>query len=462
MMLPPPRVIAIDDDPKHLIGLTEGLNQYGTACSPIRFTGDTKSVQPCPHVRVIFADLNLISGPAGPTGNFGTIGGLIEEKIKPSGPYFIILWTIYPEEADKLHNFLNNRLQDVKKPFAVQSLDKKDHLDDEGSVKNTERLAETIRTMIAAQPQVAALLDWEAQTSDAAADTVSSILELAEETPAGSSLDKETGRLLATLAAAAVGKEHVEEDRFRAVNEALLPILADRIASKRSSIVDGKTWQEAFENADTGRTLSLAKAAKLNRLLHIETSTDASTGNERGAVIDLPRKFSGQMFKTTFGIAQDTAAHKQFLCQDIDEHDEKIQWVLVQSQAACDYAQPKPGPLPFHLGLFLTVSKVGKDKAPAALWTSPSFEFKGKFSLLHVNARFQISLSPNAKTVKTKPLFRLREQLLNDMIYQLHSHGARPGIISFRESKKQSKQGVSSVESSRKNSKQARTTFRKR
>lgn len=461
-MLPPPRVIAIDDEPNHLLGLTEGLNRYGAACSPIRFTGDMDSVQPCPHVRVIFADLNLVGGPAGSPGNFSTIGGLIQEKIKPSGPYFIILWTIYPEEADNLHDFLNDRLQDVTKPFAVQPLDKKKHLDDEGSVRNTERLADAIRTMIAGQPQVAALLDWESQASDAAADTVSSILELAEETPSGSSMDKEIGRLLATLAAEAVGKEHVKEDRFRAVNEALLPILADRIASKRSSTVDGRMWQEALENAGTGRTLSLAEAAKLNRLLHIEPSTDASTGNERGAVIDLPGKFSGDMFKKTFGVAQDTAAHKQFLCQDFDKHDEKTQWVLVQSQAACDYAQPKPGPLPFHLGLFLTVSKVGKDKAPAALWASPSFEFKGESSLLHVNARFQISLSPNAKTVKTKPLFRLREQLLNDMIYQLHSHGARPGIISFRGLKKQSKQGGSGVESSRKNIKQARTTFRKR
>ena len=52
-----------------------------------------------------------------------------------------------------------------------------------------------------------------------------------------------------------------------------------------------------------------------------------------------------------------------------------------------------------------------------------------------MNAGFQVSLSPTAKVVE-KPIFRLREQLLNELIYRLHSHGARPGFISFRGAKK--------------------------
>ena len=34
MMLPAPRIIAIDDEPEHLEGLTRGLNRYGAACLP--------------------------------------------------------------------------------------------------------------------------------------------------------------------------------------------------------------------------------------------------------------------------------------------------------------------------------------------------------------------------------------------------------------------------------------------
>ena len=111
MRLPPPRVIAIDDEREHLEGLTQGLNRYGAACLPVHFTGEA-DIMEYPHVRVIFADLHLGSGQIGndPTKDFSIIGGLIEDRIKPSGPYFIILWTQYPKWAVALHEFLVQRL----------------------------------------------------------------------------------------------------------------------------------------------------------------------------------------------------------------------------------------------------------------------------------------------------------------------------------------------------------------
>ena len=435
MMLPAPRVIAIDDASKHLLGLTEGLNRYGAACLPIHFTGETENIPPCPHVRVIFADLHLTEGAVTDhTKDFSTIGGRIESTIKPAGPYLIVLWTMYPDQAEALYDFLENRLQDVAKPFAVQSLDKNDHLDvADGSVKSTETLVEAIRGIVTGQPQVATLLNWEERVLDAAADTISSILKLAEPATAGMSRNEEVGRLLASFAVEAVGEEHVQGDRFRAVNEALLPILADRIASMRSREADNELWQAAFEVSDIGRGLSLDEAAKLNRLLHIAYSTDVDTGTERGAVVSLLEEFSGDAFEPTFGLAQEDAASRQFWCKEFENDNDQFRWVLMQSQAACDYAQTQPGPLPFHLGLYLPAANARSGTPPAALWRSPCFDSGGKPYLLHVNARFQVSLS-SAKAAEAQPLFRLREQLLNDLVYWLHSHGARPGIISFRKS----------------------------
>ena len=439
MMLPTPRVIAIDDHPKHLAGLTEGLNQCGTACSPIHFTSDLESmqIQPCHHVRVIFADLNLVPAQTSPAGNFSTIATLIEEKIKPSGPYFIVLWTISPEETADLHDFLKDRLDKVTKPLAVQALNKIKYLDNStGDVKNPEALAEAIGGMITGQPQVAALFDWETRISDAAANTVSSILELVEAEEADRA--EEIGRLLARLAVEAVGKEHVEEDRFRAVNDALLPILADRIAFMRSGEVDKSLWQRAFDISSTQQNLSPDKAAKLNRLLHIALPTADNTGVERGAVVRLPEEFAGNMFKPTFGLEQVTAATEQFRYKN--PQNEQLCWVLVQSQAACDYVQIRPGPLPFHLGLLAAESRVAKNKkAPDALWTSPSFKIdENEPWFLCVSARFQYPLLAT-KAEQLRPLFRLREQLLSDMIYRIHSYGARPGFISFRGSQRSNK-----------------------
>ena len=76
MMLPAPRIIAIDDEPEHLEGLTRGLNRYGAACLPIHFTGEVAAIPSCPYVRVIFADLHLTVGPPGKHDqHFATLGG---------------------------------------------------------------------------------------------------------------------------------------------------------------------------------------------------------------------------------------------------------------------------------------------------------------------------------------------------------------------------------------------------
>ena len=427
-MLPSPRVIAIDDELKHLEGLTKGLNQYGTACLPVHFDGQCAGIPQCPQVRVIFIDLHLTATPPGDyTQDFSIIGGLLEEGIKPTGPYLIVLWTQYPEQAAKLFEHLEDRLEGVTKPFAVRPLDKNDHLDlasvkNPGGVRNIGKLVEAVRGIVAGEPQVGALLDWEERILGAAADSVSSIMELAASGPT------ELNELLESLAVAAVGEKHVEEDRFRAVNEALLPILADRVASMRSAKNNKELWEAAFDITNTSKKLSSNEAAKLNRLLHIDLQTNFRLWSERGAVISLPDRFSGSEFQKTFGLEQEEAAKEQFGCKGFSETCDRF-WVLVQSQAACDYAQMRKGPFPFHLGLCLPVS-TRKDGLPAALWSSPCFEYNGE-TLLHVNANFQIPLSPTTR-LKEKPLFRLREQLLNQMIYQFHSHGARPGIISFR------------------------------
>ena len=432
-MLPPPRIIAIDDEPEHLEELTKGLNRYGAACLPIHFTGDAAEVPACPHVRVMFADLHLNAGPPGEHAqHFGTLGGLIEETIKPTGPYLIILWTKYPDQAENLFGFLRDRLQHAPKPFAVHALDKSHHLNSEIRENSAESVVGAIEEIVSEHPQVGALLNWEERVLGAAADAVSSIMELAESDGEGVTPNEEVGRLLASMAVEAVGTTHVDEDRFRGVNEALLAVLGDRIASMRSREADNALWQAAFGEARPG--LSLVEAAKLNRLLHIAPSDPDSDSTERGTVIPLPEQFSGEAFPAKFDLDPEEAAHKQFWCKQPREDANPARWVLVQTQAACDYAQTQPGPLPFHLGLCLPASRARNGTPPAALWRSPCFEFDGQPRFLHVSARFQMSL-PKGETQQIPQHFRLREQLLNDLIYRLHGYGARPGMISFHKSR---------------------------
>ena len=428
MKLPSPQVIAIDDEIIHLNGLVSGLNRCGTACLPIHFSGDADDIPPYPHARVIFADLHLSGGtPRDHAQDFAMIGGLIEDTIQPNGPYLIVLWTKYPEQAARLKEFLASRLNNVAKPFTVQALDKNNHLDSSGELKDPGPLVLAIEMAISKQPEVGALLNWEERVLDSTSETVSSIMDLAESSAGSRRVDREVGKLLSVLAIEAVGEAHVQEDRFRAVNEALLPILADRISSLRSRDTDDELWQAALGRIAGGHMLSKEKVAKLNRLLHFAHSI---SWKERGAVIPLPNRASGDKFKRCFGLEQDEAAKKSFGCKDFAEQDTRFRWVLIQTQAACDYAQTRPGPLPFHLGLCMPESSIDKRSLPGALWVSPCFEFEGQM-LLNVNVGFQISVPRTALRIDA-PYFRLREQLLNDLIHRLHAHGSRPGMIAFR------------------------------
>ena len=268
MKLPAPRVIAIDDNSLHLRGLADGLNSYGAACLQILFTGEVAAIRSCPHVRVIFADLHLNESGASEEHekHFSLIGGLIEETIVPAGPYLLVLWTRYPDQADKLSAFLETRLANVNKPVAVKALDKADHLDSEGKVRNVAKLIAAIVALVDEQPQIASLINWEERILEAAGATVSEILALAP-TDDPTKRTEELGHILCCLAVEAVGQSHVKKDHFRAVNEAFLPILYDRVASLPSVDEDKAIWEKAFSDSAPRPALSLKDAARLNGFL---------------------------------------------------------------------------------------------------------------------------------------------------------------------------------------------------
>ena len=143
-------------------------------------------------------------------------------------------------------------------------------------------------------------------------------------------------------------------------------------------------------------------------------------------MIALPEQYRGCEFNATFGLDTSTAAVKQFACCELEDGA-----TVGECQAACDYAQKRPGPIPFHLGLLPPDEKRAQDrKPPDALWQSPCFDFGNERYFLHVNARFSLSL-PRGLAEAGQPVFRLREQLLNQLIHRVHCYGLRPGIISF-------------------------------
>ena len=177
-MLGTPRIVAFDNEEKDLDALVQGINRAGAACLGFLYTGnfDSMGVLPCPHVRFIFFDLNMVDAttPADFMQHYSNIGELLT-RLKPKGPYLIILWTHYNERVGGLQDFLDQRLNEVTKPFSVAALPKEKYIDDEGNITSIEDLVEGIRAITHNSPTLAALTDWEDRVFSAASETLASV-----------------------------------------------------------------------------------------------------------------------------------------------------------------------------------------------------------------------------------------------------------------------------------------------
>lgn len=424
MILPTPRIVAIDDELPHLQGISDGIQRHGSDCLAVHFNGNIKWVRPCPHVRIVIADLHLTPGAASDdqTRHFGVIQSILEQTLVPRGPYLLVLWTHFAQEAASLRAFLQERLTGASRPLDVIALDKAHHLEPTGAVRDMPALVAAIDASLKTLPAFAALLNWEARVIAAAGDTLSELVGLGAPAAGGTGLPP-LDRLLPSLAIAAVGAERVDTRRFAAVNDALMPVLVDRVSSSPTT-EDEDVWKNAFAPVTAGNLpkLSADEAAKLNRAIHIAPTC---LPTDRGAVLPLPPSLAAA-FEKTFGLGSTLAATEEFGQR---EGDTSGRWVLVQMQAPCDFAQAQSGPLPFVLGLELAAAKI-PGNAPKALLSTPPFASPTGLRVLRMNVRFALSLAAS-EVASATVLYRLRDQLLNDLSFRAHTYSARPGSLTF-------------------------------
>ena len=432
MMLGPTRIAAFDNEPKDLEALVRGINGTGAACLGFIYTGDIEAmgVISCPYVRVIFFDLNMVDAttPFDFTQHYSNIGALLR-RIKPKGPYILVLWTRYEDRVHELEAFLNERLTEVPKPFSVEALPKEKYIDESGLIAGIEPLVDAIKRTLLVYPALAALSDWEEKVYSATSETLSSVTMMARKSKSGEEQRRDIPRLLTAMAVASAGRPNVASNPLRAVSEALLPVLTDHVSSSSSDLANRKAWKDALEIGDG--SINEEEAAQLNTAMHIAHDTGKLRGAERGAIVPLCTLLEDVSleFKEIFGLDEGQAALRQFLCDDFAGSDAK--WILMRAQAACDYAQRQPGPLPFYLGLEMSKRPLNLANAPAALWQSPGFLMEGEIRELRVNFRFHMSLAVR-KVKGVEPIYRLREQLLGTLTHALHMYGSRPGVISLR------------------------------
>ena len=313
MMFGITRIVAVDNESKHLDALVTGLNRSGFACLGVEYpmAATTTNIMPCPYIRVAFMDINLLgSTQSDSLQNFSAILDLLRQ-ISPKGPYLLVLWTKTPGDCQGVREFLEERLNDTAKPSDVVPFDKAAYGISEGAVPDFSRLIQDIKGLTERVPALAVLTEWEEKVWSAAAETLSSITMLGSaDKTGGAQQDDITTKLICAMAVEAVGQQNVAANPFRAVNEALLPVLADHVAASEVDNASANLWHQVVNNGNVGQSINDQEAALLNRVFHIASDIGANQGAERGAVIPLPRTMLGNLFEDTFGIFRDSRRRK--------------------------------------------------------------------------------------------------------------------------------------------------------
>jgi hypothetical protein len=458
------RYVLVDDNPKHLTGIKLALNELRLDCHAKLYVEDeVGDWTVLPGTRVLFLDMNLVGGDtlgSGDAATFTNMAEVIEKLICPdSGPYGIIIWARDPK-ADELKKYLFERFEGELRrllPVFFAQLQKGDYINTiTGDPLQGTNLANDIRNLMATSPQMKALLSWEADVAVAADAVLRSIVDLVDpEKRATEDFGKELGKALYRLSQAGSGIERAKENPRDSINRVLVPILADRITEHDPQGDAAASWKDAiFEPENVNDDVPVPVRAAVNSALHLSFArTPASTPiqpTELGAMVEFPGNDVDAFFRTHFGFDQEKFLQQVFRVSVEEWKDCTPR--LIQIGAACDAAQPKPGPLlylfavewPFANadGLKAKGVKGGdpkknlaadSDRKPKELeWQTPVLKIgaTAQGGRISVFKNLSIGLSPDEAS-KLKAVYRFREELISQLTQSYARHISRPGIVSL-------------------------------
>lgn len=455
-----PSVIAVDDTLSELNHLVDTLSSLEIACLPIHVKEgvDVNLSAPLSGVRLIFFDINYV--PGAPSRSLMEIAGTVLTKVlaKDNGPYLLITWTSKPDVHDELMVFLAKEVPEAPIPAITACLPKEKFIlsNDRGTeipgASGGQSLKAAIESILSAHTQVNALLQWEGAAKRAAGEVISSLLDLFDrEQRFKNASSAALGNLLSFIAKKAVGEKNVAGNEKTAVNEALGPILFDRITHQSTSASEHTLWAAALTSISSAFTITPEHTHKLNSLNHIAyPGSGKMLAGDRGVVFLFPPDAGQEMARRANVNLQDLAdSYLDHLAPggkppgpaDLLFLSQSCRWVLIGTRAICDEANSRGLLRPVVLGLEIPVEVQEKGfgsriKKHGALHVSPTFFLPrasgsaGKSKRILLNWHWQSAIG-SAEIASCIPVYRLRESITNLFCAALSDYSARLGIVSY-------------------------------
>lgn len=455
-------IILIDDKEDHLDELSKAFALSGLPCLPILYDSENESGidhivshSDTAHARIIALDINLREhhDPTDEKVLYPPIEKILE-KLNPTGPYFILFWSRYKELPEKIMELLAERSQEVvPAPIGWDFLDKTEfHAIEDPNAKKHKLLELVGKVKI-----FNLLLEWENRTGLAASFTLSELNKIAGSSNGnGWDIDntiKKLTTLLTHIAHESVGRLNSKENPNQAVEAGLLPILDDKLLVMTEDLdIDelNTKWQECLEKIGERAgldELSGEETSSLNTFYNLEEIPETFPKTMRGVFVQASDrlKADADFFTSVFGTGNSIKKliSEEFLFNTSvrdktfrDSARDSLLLGFLEIGAVCDHAQMKNR---LHKYLFSAlvpleylemVSRDKKDRAHGGIYRSPVLSYKENQYVLLVSYRYSTGLHENSD-ILDKPLFRLKEQIVNEISFSWSKHSIRPGITSF-------------------------------
>ncbi|MCU1720225.1 hypothetical protein [Pseudomonas sp. 5P_5.1_Bac1] len=459
-MKPFSRVVVIDDQQKHLDIIIRALGRAGFGA--IGYHTDAGIINPppspCNGVRLVFSDIHLtpMSAISG-VDNVGILGPFLKDVVQ-DGPYGLILWSKNAHDEEEIVQNLIDRADDlgIQLPVFFGFIDKKnvltgfDDYAEEVDDDNQEIFKNLIFSEIEKCPILKAVMEWEERAFLAANFATNSLFKLSRD-PNTTVQNERWLELISYLAQEAIGRTAAKNDPFKALDNALLPIVEDQL---RYSLPDpsANAIKIIKDKLDEQKRLSLpsgVSTAKLHSFYLVENLEKNNTQHHfRGTVSTIKPDDFDNFIATCFASKWRSLLFDEFIVPGKDRviSDEARKDVkllehvvpcLISLTPECDDVQGKVVTQRYLLGVLADrdyhrfIFDNG-NLARDALHRIGIIDHDGKEKMLVASCRRFLAIpSSAAKNLPFEATMRLRRATIEELSHHYTTYTRRPGVMRF-------------------------------
>lgn len=469
-----PGIVIVDNEMNELVQLQESFTLAGLPCLPVHFvnndpknkTGmDHIEVPTGLHTRILITDLNLNEFQKLDAKQLVDAISQTIKKFVRSGPYLLILWTKHKEEAGEVVALLEERYKnEITLPIEWSALSKLEFRSEEGgpTIEIADKLKSAIYAIIENSPLFNAILNWEGRVSDAARITSNTLykitIPLDEPTDEGSGkgyIEQHKNNLIKVLSAIgneAVGYKNSAEYAASAMDGGLAPVLADQLYLISEIDEVDEVWKQALPGLGVYEDISDNVKSELNSFYHIDEVEPNFSKGLRGVFVRLhPDIIEGgdkkDKFEIRIGRSIKALLHDEFINGNIGTKQERENVRnntiigFLEVSAVCDHAQRKTKLHRYLIGALVPVEyenftcfenndgvvrKVSHD----GIYRFPIVSINGKTFIALFSFKYQFGTHPENNWFG-EPIFRIREQIFTDVVFNFSQYSSRPGITRF-------------------------------